>query len=134
MGSPGRGNHDREGFAVFLRRLRFLVPAALVAAGAAAGAVQLFNDYRGASLPPLETLQKSFDRIRGAEDLRIEQVLGAAELENSERRLYCYFKDGSGNVYVDDSIVLVKLDTDLWIMKIRGASPENSPWGIITTP
>ncbi|NLF57099.1 MAG: hypothetical protein GX580_05635 [Candidatus Hydrogenedens sp.] len=111
---------------------RILIPAAVLVLLALAIGAQRLDDYRGAAMPAPETLQKSLERIRGSEYPRIQEVVGAAALENSAFQVYAYLRDRSGNVFVDDSITLVKLDTEVWIMRLRGADQEAERWGLVT--
>ena len=109
-----------------------LLTALLLITLAAGAVIQRADEYHNASLPDFDTLQKSFYKIRGSEDLRLEELVGKTPLEKGGWQFYYYVKDNQGNLFVDDKLVLIKLDTDVWIMRIRNANNDGEQWGIVT--
>lgn len=81
--------------------------------------------------PPLAALQARYADLTKHGGRSLNSIVGKARVGTDSWIVYYIRADSAGNLQLDDDIVLTKLDTDVWIMKV-GDVLSGSSWGLVS--
>lgn len=81
--------------------------------------ISFAEPYKSSKFPPEEIIKKSYTNNYSKGSFFLHQIIGKYKDADGKYYLYTYTQQGDSIHFSSDPIILIKLDTDMWIIKFR---------------